>query len=51
MPYYKKLLKQIGPYCFARYCKNNGISFIDCYQMMFNKLPRDFNKNPMEYSK
>lgn len=35
-----KLLKQIGPWSFARFCRNNLIPFEVCYRTMFNRQPR-----------
>ena len=36
----KKARRQIGDYAFVRYCRNIGISFEDCYVLMFGKEPR-----------
>jgi len=33
------LRKKYGDHNFVRYCRNLGIPFEDCYEMMFDKLP------------
>lgn len=41
---FKKLVARQGWYATIRQAKNLGISFEDCYQMAFGKLPKGFGK-------
>lgn len=37
----KKCLRQMGRYCFARYCRNLGMTFEETYFEIFGRMPRE----------
>jgi len=36
----RKLRRQMGDYCYDRFCRNLGIDFATTYELMFGRPPR-----------